>query len=123
MRSRRDEWVAAGIYDRLVNEALLAFDKVIGLRFSEVALDGSLHKAPCGGEGTGKNPTDRGKGGWKWSILTDLSGIPFGWTADGANRNDSVLLEPTLDDANAREWLSQVTTIWVVPPITATGKA
>ena len=28
---------------------------------SEVALDGSLHKAPCGGEGTGPNPTDRAK--------------------------------------------------------------
>ena len=27
----------------------------------EVSLDGSLHKAPCGGEGTGPNPTDRAK--------------------------------------------------------------
>ena len=113
VRSRRDEWVAAGIYEQLVVEALLGFDKVIGLQFSDVALDGSLHKAPAGGEGTGKSPVDRGKGGWKWSIVTDLSGIPFGWTADGANRNDSVLLTPTLDDAQARGWLDQVQTIWL----------
>src|SRR5665811_2305345 len=36
----------------------------------------SLHKAPCGGEGTGPNPTDRAKIGWKWSIATDLLADP-----------------------------------------------
>jgi transposase len=113
VRSRRDEWAAAGIYEQFVNEALAAFDKVIGLRLSDVALDGSLHKAPAGGGGTGKNPTDRSKGGWKWSIITELGGIPFGWTADGANRNDSVLLEPTLEDASSRGFLEQVVTIWL----------
>jgi len=113
VRSRRDEWVAAGIYDQFVNEALAGFDKVIGLRFGDVALDGSLHKAPAGGGGTGKNPTDRSRLGWKWSIITELGGIPFGWCADGANRNDSVLLEPTLKDASERGWLEQVETIWL----------
>jgi transposase len=113
VRSRRDEWVAAGIYEQLVNEALAGFDKVIGLRLGDVAVDGSLHKAPVGGEGTGKSPVDRSKLGWKWSIVTDLSGIPFGWTADGANRNDSVLLAPTLEDAATRGWLAQVSTIWL----------
>ncbi len=113
VRKRRDEWVAAGIYDKLANEALLAFDKMIGLRFGDVAADGSLHKAPVGGDGTGKSPVDRSKLGWKWHIITDLSGVPFAWTADGANRNDSVLLSPTLEDANARGWLEQVTTIWL----------
>src|SRR5450759_1828821 len=46
------------------------------LDLSEVAVDGSLHKAPCGGEGTGPNPTDRGKIGWKWSVATDLFADP-----------------------------------------------
>ena len=113
VRSRRDEWVAAGIYEQLANEALLAFDKVIGLSLGDVAMDGSLHKAPAGGEGTGKSPVDRSKLGWKWSIVTDQQGIPFGWTAEGANRNDSILLSPTLDDAKARGWLDQVSTIWL----------
>src|SRR5665647_1085383 len=36
----------------------------------------SLHKAPCGGEGTGPNPTDRAKIGWKWSVATDLFADP-----------------------------------------------
>ncbi len=78
-----------------------------------MALDGSLHKSPCGGEGTGKNPTDRAKLGWKWSILTDRAGIPIGWAIDGANRNDSVLLAPTLDDAAGRGLLHEIETIWL----------
>jgi transposase len=96
LRRRRDEWVDAGAFGRLIEEAIGAFDKVIGLDFSEVSIDGSLHKAPAGGEGTGPNPTDRGKSGWKWSLATDTNGVPIGWVIDGANRNDSVLLAPPL---------------------------
>ena len=73
----------------LVEEAIKAFDKVIGLDLSDVSVDGSLHKAPMGGEGTGPNPTDRGKTGWKWSVATDTNGVPIGWVIEGANRNDS----------------------------------
>src|SRR5674476_529315 len=71
----------------------------------------SLHKAPCGGEGTGPNPTDRAKIGWKWSIATDLFGIPIGWVIDGANRNDSILLEPTLQAVADRGLLADVQTL------------
>jgi transposase len=113
VRNRRDEWIAAGVFDAIAAEALAAFDKIIGLDLSDVSLDGSLHKAPGGGEGTGKNPTDRSKLGWKWSILVDAKGIPIGWVADGANRNDSVLLAPTLDDAATRGLLADVETIWL----------
>jgi transposase len=112
-RARRDEWIAAGIFDALSEEALFGFDKVIGLDLSEVAVDGSLQKSPCGGEGTGRNPTDRAKLGWKWSILTERNGIPIGWAVDGANRNDSVMLEPTLDNAAARGLLCDIETIWL----------
>jgi len=98
LRSRRDEWIAAEVFDQLRDHALEAYDRIIGLDLSEVALDGSIHKAPCGGEGTGKNPTDRAKLGWKWSVAADANGIPVGWAIDGANRHDVTLLEPTLDD-------------------------
>ena len=59
VRARRDEWIDAGVFDALEREALAAYDKIIGLDLSDVSLDGSLHKSPCGGGGTGKNPTDR----------------------------------------------------------------
>jgi transposase len=113
LRRRRDEWVAAGAFQRLVEEAINAFDKMIGLDLSEVPVDGSLHKAPMGGEGTGPNPTDRGKTGWKWPIATDTNCVPIGWVTEGANRNDSVLLTPTLDDVKERGLLANVETLWL----------
>ena len=72
-----------------------------------------IAQKPLWGEGTGKNPTDRAKLGWKWSILTDSNGIPIGWAIDGANRNDSVLLAPTLDDAAERGLLAEIETLWL----------
>ena len=78
-----------------------------------MAVDGSLHKSPAGGEGTGKNPTDRAKLGWKWSILTDRNGIPIGWAIDGANRHDSVMLEPTLKAAAELGLLTDIETLWL----------
>ena len=97
LRARRDEWIAAGVFDQLLTEANAAFDRVIGLDLSEVALDGSLHKAPYGGEGTGPNPTDRVKLGWKWSVAVERHGIPIGWAIDGANRSDVRMLAPTIE--------------------------
>lgn len=58
LRARRDEWI--GVFERLEAQAKAAFDRIVGLDLSEVSIDGSLHKAPYGGEGTGPNPTDRG---------------------------------------------------------------
>ena len=111
LRRRRTEWLDAGVFDGLVDESLAGYDRIIGLDLSEVAVDGSQHKAPFGGEGTGPNPVDRGKRGWKWSIATDRNGIPIGWEIAGANRNDCVLLEPTLDAVDERGLLDDIGTI------------
>ena len=51
-----------GIYlEQLRVEALAAFDRIVGLDLRDVALDGSLRKSPCDGEGTGPNPADPGQ--------------------------------------------------------------
>lgn len=102
LRTRRDSWINAGIFDSLADHAITAYDRIIGLDLTETAIDGSTHKAPCGGDGTGPSPVDRGKRGWKWSIATDTVGIPIGWVIDQANRNDTSLLLPTLDQVAAR---------------------
>jgi transposase len=111
LRARRDEWEAAGVFDTLVDEALCAYDKIVGLDLTETAVDGSQHKAPMGGEGTGPNPTDRGKSGWKWSLLTDRTGIPIAWATDGANRHDTVLFDATLAPAVQRGLLTDIETL------------
>ena|SRR5665213_2101155 len=111
LRARRDEWIDAQVFDRLVEEALAGYDRVIGINLAEVSIDGSLHKAPCGGEGTGKSPVDRGKLGWKWSIATDTLGIPIGWTTDGANRHDCVMVPATLQAVARRGLLGEIETL------------
>lgn len=111
LRARRDEWAAAGVFDRLAAEALAAYDRVVGLDLSDVAVDGSVHKAPCGGEGTGRNPVDRRKLGWKWSVAVDANGVALGWAAAAANRHDLDLLEPTLDALAGRGLLADVGTL------------
>lgn len=110
-RTRRNEWEAAGVFERLIEEAICAYDKIIGLDLSDVAIDGSIHKAPGKGEGSGPNPTDRGRSGWKWSLATDRSGIPIGWATDGANRHDQKLLDATLGAVLRRGLLDDVATV------------
>jgi len=111
LRARRDEWIGAGVFEALKSEALAAFDRIIGLDLSEVSVDGSLHKAPYGGEGTGPNPTDRGKLGLKWSVASERHGVPIGWTIDGANRNDVRMLVPTVEAIAANGLLADVDTV------------
>ncbi len=110
LRNRYNEWNAHGAFDALVAEAIDGYDRILGLDLSEASVDGSVHKAPCGGEGTGKSPVDRAKSGWKWSLLTDRWGIPVSWATDGANRHDQALLEPTLAAA-PRGLLADVETL------------
>lgn len=97
IRTRRDEWVAAGIFIELEQLCLDSYDKMIGLDLENLVIDGCITKAPCGGEAAGRSPVDRGKQGTKRSLLVDGAGIPLGCVTAGANRNDSVLLAPTLE--------------------------
>jgi transposase len=102
LRRRRDEWLRAGVFGRLADLGLAAYDRAVGLRLDEIAIDGSQHKAPMGGAGTGPSNVDRGKLGWKWSIATDAGGVPIGWVAAAANVNDHRLVEDTLAAVDAR---------------------
>jgi transposase len=97
LRRRRDEWIAAGVMDRLEAAVRAAYDRMIGLALADIAVDCCITKAPCGGEVAGRSPVDRGKLGLKRSTAVDGNGIPLGTIAAPANRHDSPLLEPTLD--------------------------
>jgi len=69
---------------------------MIGLELDDVSADGCHTKAPTRGDKAGRSPVDRGKQGLKRSTLVEAQGIPLGIASAGANRHDSVLLEPTL---------------------------
>jgi Transposase DDE domain len=100
LRRRRDEWIELGVMERLREISLDAYDRLIGLELSEVAVDCCITKAPCGGEKAGRNPVDRGKGGLKRSMAVDAKGLPLGTITAPANRHDSPLLVPTLKAAS-----------------------
>jgi transposase len=97
IRERRDEWIKAGIFAKLKAAAREAYDRIVGLVLEELAVDGCIAKAPGGGEVAGRSPVDRGKLGYKRSLLVEGKGIPLGRVLAPANRHDSPLLSPTLD--------------------------
>ena len=96
IRRRVQEWAAAGLMERVHTLALEAYERMIGLDLEDLAADGCLTKAPCGGEVAGRSPVDRGKQGLKRSVVTDGGGVPLHVVAAGANRPDAPLLAPTL---------------------------
>jgi transposase len=111
LRARRDEWVGAGVFERLADEAVAAYDRIVGLDLREVSIDASQHKAPGGGEGTGPNCTDKGRRGWKWSLAADGAGTPLGWVAAPANRIDAKLTAATLHAVDRLGVLGEIDTV------------
>jgi transposase len=72
LRRRRDEWIELGVMERLRQICLEAYDRLIGLELSEVAVDCCVAKAPRGGEKAGRSPVDLKENGassapWRWT--------------------------------------------------------
>ncbi len=74
IRTRRDEWITAGLFEHLEQICLEAYDRIVGLDLDNLTVDGCIVKAPCGGQMAGKSPVDRGKQGTKRSLLTTRAG-------------------------------------------------
>ncbi len=83
--------------ERLAAIVEAAYDRMIGLDLRDLAVDGCIVEAPCGGELAGRSPVDRGKQGRQRSTVVEGAGIPLGTVVAPAARHDSPLLEPTLD--------------------------
>ena len=101
IRRRVQAWAAAGLATELHALVLAQYDRVIGIEFDDIVVDGCITKAPCGGEKAGRSPVDRGKQGLKRSTLADARGVPLDLVSAGANRHDAPLLGPTLDGLDA----------------------
>jgi transposase len=97
LRRRRDEWITAGVAERLRLAVLAAYDRMLGLELEQLSVDGCITKAPCGGQVAGPSPTDRRKQGLKRSLATEATGIPLAMLAAPANQRDDRLLAATLD--------------------------
>ncbi|MCL5677469.1 MAG: IS5 family transposase [Firmicutes bacterium] len=126
VHARFQEWTRAGVFDRFHAAGLLHYDARHGIAWGWQSADGTMTKAPLGGEATGPNPTDRGKSGTKRSLLSDGRGQPLSVAVAGANVNDHLLLAKTLDSIPVPRplptpqdphhlWWTRVTTIRVSP--------
>jgi hypothetical protein len=65
LRRRRDELIDSGAMEKLRQMVLEAYDQMIGLELSEVAVDCCVTKAPCGAQRAGRSPVDRESGASK----------------------------------------------------------
>lgn len=111
IRRRRDEWVGLGLAEIVHVRVLQQYDRMVGIDFENLAVDGCITKAPGGGEKAGRSPVDRGKQGLKRSTVTDAYGVPLHIVSAGANRHDSPLLKPTLDGLTKLEPLPDDMTV------------
>src|SRR5262249_13577383 len=96
---RLQEWQHAGVWMRL-HEVLLA--KLRGadkIDWSRAAVDSSFARAFEGVEGSGPNPTDRGRPGVKHHALVDAHGIPLAADSTPANTPEIQELVPLVDSA------------------------
>ncbi len=108
LRTRRDEWMNSGLFEKLLVHTLAAYHRVIGIDLTNMFIDGCNNDAYEGGSGTGFDPKHPGKRGWKFLIATDNNGIPIAFATDGANRNDYPMMFDVLDDLKARDVLRLV---------------
>jgi hypothetical protein len=90
--------------ERLREICIEAYDHLIGLELSEVAVDGCVTKAPCGGEKAGRNPVDRRKQGITRSMAVDASGIPLGVVSAPARAATTRRYWPPLWKRRLRHW-------------------
>ena len=89
-------WHAAGVWHQLHAVLLAELNAADLIDWSRAIIDGTLAKAPEGGDDTGPNPTDRGKSGSKHHVLTDANGIPLAVVLTAANVPDVVAVPEVL---------------------------
>ena len=103
VHDRFQQWVEAGVFEKLWTSGLIEYDVQKGLQWSWQSLDGAMTKAPLGGEETGPNPTDRGKKGVKRHLLTEGNGLPIGLVVTGANRHDKTQVDQVFFTKNVED--------------------
>ena len=76
---RFQEWEQAGVFHEIWRQGLLEYDEQVGIDWAWLSCDGATGKAPLGGPATGRNPTDRAKGGRNVRFSARRQGSRSGW--------------------------------------------
>jgi transposase len=92
-------WQQAGVWFQLHQVLLARLDDADKIDWLRAAADSSFARAFGGVEGSGKNPTDRGRPGVKHHALVDGHGIPLAGDVTPANTPEIKELLPLVDSA------------------------
>ena len=96
---RLHAWQVAGVWSQLVQVMLERLDEAALIDWSRAAVDSTFARAFGGVEGSGPNPTDRGRPGVKQHVLVDGNGVPLAADVTGANTPEVTELLPLVDGA------------------------
>lgn len=88
VHARFQRWRRLGVFEQIMRCLAKHYGKKRKVKWKWQSLDSKSYPAPLGGEGTGRNPTDRGKRGSKIHLLVDKRGAPLSVIISGANRHD-----------------------------------
>lgn len=94
---RLRDWAASGVWAKLKEILLAELQAADKIDWSRAAIDSATARALGGGEGTGPNPTDRGKPGVKHHVVTDGGGVPLANPTTPANVPDVKEAVPAVD--------------------------
>jgi transposase len=94
---RLRQWQTSGVWQQVFETLLAELQATHKIDWYRALVDSASVRAPCGGEKTGPNPTDRRKLGSKHHVVTDANGIPLACILTGANRHDVTQLLPLID--------------------------
>lgn len=111
LRTRRTEWVNAGVFEQLMEDCLALYHAHVGVDLNNVSIDGSTQLAPGGGPDTNNAPGSKGRKTMKFHIGVDANGIGLAALVTTGPANDFPLLEPTLDAICARDWTATIGTL------------
>jgi transposase len=73
------------------------YERLHGINWDKILLDGSKKPAKKGGQDTGPSPVDRAKCGTAIHLVTDEHGLPLGATITKAGANDGVQTQQALE--------------------------
>lgn len=94
---RLQAWHQAGVWAQLHQVLLARLDNANLINWSRAAVDSTFARAKGGVEGSGKNPTDRGRPGVKQHELVDANGVPLAGDVTPANVPEIKELLPLAD--------------------------
>jgi transposase len=96
---RLRDWQAAGVWFALYQLLLTKLDNAGKIDWSRASVDATFARAFGGVEGSGPNPTDRGRPGVKQHLLVDADGLPVAGVTTEANVAEVTQLIPLVDSA------------------------